>query len=79
MQKKTLTFPFIEQNRQTDRQTDRQTENESSVGLFGCSFSPRRLPSVSDVPKERKKERAEKQNFDQRRRRRTRSSERTEN
>jgi hypothetical protein len=76
MQKKTLTFPFIEQNRQTDR----QAENESSVGLFGCSFSPRRLPSVSGVPKERKKERAEKQNFDQRRRRRRRrSSERTKN
>jgi hypothetical protein len=56
MQKKILTFPFIEQNRQTDR----QTENESSVGLFGCLFSPRRLPSVSGVPKERKKERKSK-------------------
>jgi hypothetical protein len=40
--------------------TDRQTENESSVGLFGCLFSPRRLPSVSGVPKERKKERKSK-------------------
>jgi hypothetical protein len=40
--------------------TDRQTENESSVGLFDCLFSPPRLPSVSGVPKERKKERKRK-------------------